>query len=77
MFEIKLTHQPDGWHIDQADGVNIWPTTIKPNAVSCARRILQLLDIAAPVAPQDWAERVQIQIPDDNTPDAAKGEQQP
>lgn len=59
-MKIELELGAVGWTVRQSNGLSIWPTSTYPNAVSAARRVLQLMEIHGPVLAQDWPERVEI-----------------
>lgn len=59
--EITIKQSPRGWDVIEhhSDG-SVFPTTSYPNAAKAAARVLQLMELTQPIAPQDWPEEVCI-----------------
>lgn len=61
MRSIVINERSDGtFLIEEFTPESVFPTIEKKDSLSCGRRILQLLNLKEPVAPQDWPEKVGI-----------------
>jgi len=60
-IELAIKQSKRGWDVSQiGPGNNVWPTTSYPNSTLAAARVLQLLELSQPVAPQAHPEAVCI-----------------
>jgi hypothetical protein len=61
MKQIILTEGLDGrYYVDMTDGESTYPKILYRTSRNAIARVMQLLDIKEPVAPQDHPERVCI-----------------
>lgn len=58
--EFTIRETADGWEVSQRTGKSVWPVTVYPYKEDAVARVMQLLDIAGPMWPQTWPERVEI-----------------
>ncbi len=59
---ITVRQSERGWDVytGSVDETVSWPMTSYPNSVLAAARVLQLMEISMPIAPQQGPESIQI-----------------
>lgn len=60
--KITVEQSERGWDVRQENTASgsVYPTTSYPNAAKAAARVMQLMELTAPVTPQNWPEDICI-----------------
>lgn len=60
-WTFTVAQSERGWDVGGFDkSENVLPMTSYPNAYKAAARMLQLMEISAPVEPQNYPERIEL-----------------